>query len=130
MTAAVAAMKKMPQVECPVVNRFTPGLYTREMSLPAGTIAVSLVHKTEHPFVVSKGKLSVWTEGEGVKEISAPFTGITKAGTRRIVYVIEDAIWTTFHATRLKDSEKIGAKITFDPLKKLKGKVWLGLLQQ
>lgn len=130
LTKAVALMQQMPQVECPITHRFTPGIYAREMFLPAGTLAVSLVHKTEHPFVVSKGKLRVWTEREGVKEISAPFIGVTKPGTRRVVLVLEDAIWTTFHATKLKDPEKIGRKITSDPLVKLKEKSWRGLLQQ
>ena len=30
-------------------------------------------------------------------EITAPYTGITKAGTRRVLYIIEDCIWTTYH---------------------------------
>ena len=48
---------------------------------------------------MSKGKLDVWTEGRGWVRIVAPFHGITKAGTRRALRIIEDTIWTTFHPT-------------------------------
>ncbi len=76
---------------------FTPGLYAREYSAVANTLCVSMTHKTEHIFVISQGMVSVWVDGvETVYE--APYIGITKPGTRRILFVWEDLIWTTFHA--------------------------------
>jgi len=85
-------------IECPVDHIFTPGLYTRQIFMPAGSFITSKIHKTEHPYVVSQGLVSVWIdEGEEIV-IDAPFTGITKPGTRRVLYVWEDTIWTTFHA--------------------------------
>lgn len=96
---------------CPLTHRFTPGLYTREIFMPAGTIITSKIHKTEHPFVVSKGRLWVLVEGGEWEHIEAPHTGITRPGTRRLLFVEEDTIWTTFHPTPLTDLDAIEAAI-------------------
>lgn len=93
------ALGHAPPVEMPLQHRFTPGLYSREIFMPAGAVVVSKVHKTEHQFVVSKGRVSVWSEADGVVELRAPHAGVTKPGTRRILVVHEDTIWTTFHPT-------------------------------
>jgi hypothetical protein len=89
-------LSNYPPIECPVIHRFIPGMYIREIYMPAGTFCTSKIHKFEHPFVVSKGKVSVWIDGE-IQVIEAPYWGITKPGTRRILFVQEDCIWTTFH---------------------------------
>ena len=98
-------------VECPVVHRFTPGMYIREIFIPAGTLLTSMEHKTAHPFVISQGRVMVSSENEGSVTYAAPFTGITLPGTRRALYAITDVIWTTFHATDLTDVEEIGKAI-------------------
>jgi len=97
--ALEAALVKYPQIDMPVVHRFTPGLYMREIHMPAGSLCTSKIHKTEHPFVVLSGRCSVWSEGNGVEHICAPFVGITKPGSRRVLYIHEDTVWITFHVT-------------------------------
>jgi hypothetical protein len=93
-----AMVENFEQVNCPVTHLFTEGMYTREIFMPKGSLVTSKIHKTEHPFVLSKGKLLVSIDkGEWV-EMEAPFTGITRAGTRRVAYILEDTVWTTFHA--------------------------------
>ena len=114
LTAALPALRDMPQVEMPLVHRFTPGLYTRQITMPAGTAVVSRTHKFEHPFVVVKGRCRVWIENEGVKEIVAPHVGITKAGTRRVIYVDTETVWLTFHTTQLTDPDEIVKSVTLD----------------
>jgi hypothetical protein len=109
-----AAMKRLPQVDCPLVHRFTPGLYVREIFMPKGTFIISKIHKTEHPFIVSKGHVAVWIEGVGVVEIKAPYCGVTKAGTRRILYIREDCVWTTFHPTDKTDVNEIEKDVIFN----------------
>lgn len=99
------------KVHCPVINRFTPGLYIREILIPAGTLITSMSHRKEHPFVISHGHIRVSSETEGDVIYRAPHTGITKPGTKRILYAIEDTIWTTFHVTDETDIEKIGLEI-------------------
>jgi hypothetical protein len=98
-----AMMLQFPPVDCPVEHVFTPGLYTRQCLLPAGTVLISKIHRTEHPYAVLTGRARVWTEGEGVVEVRAPAFGITKPGTRRVIWSLEDTVWVTFHPTELTD---------------------------
>ncbi len=91
---------------CPLKHTFADGLYIRQMSAPKGMLNVSKLHKTTHPYFILKGKFSVSTE-MGFVLIQAPYMGITKAGTKRIVYFHEDTIWITVHATEETDLEKI-----------------------
>lgn len=109
---AEVAMSQLPQIECPLVHVFTPGLYTRELTVPAGTFFTSKIHLTEHPFIVSKGTISVWVNGQ-VEFITAPFLGVTFPGTRRVFYTHEETVWTTFHPTDLTDVDEIEAQIIF-----------------
>lgn len=100
-------------IDCPLVHRFTPGMYIREIFMPAGSLITSKIHKTEHPFTVSKGKVAVSIDGKDWEEFEAPYTGITKPGTRRILYIIEDCIWTTYHlnADNCEDLDEIENKL-------------------
>lgn len=86
-----------PIVDCPLIHRFTPGLYIREIFMPKDTLITSKIHKTSHPFTVSKGRLIVNIDMREWVGIEAPYTGITRPGTRRVLYIIEDCIWTTYH---------------------------------
>jgi hypothetical protein len=106
-----ASLARLPQVEMPLTHRFTPGLYVREIFMPKGTLVISKIHKTEHPYVVLKGHAAVLTEDGTVQQIKAPFIGITKAGTRRVLFVHEDCVWATFHPTDLTDPAAIEEQI-------------------
>lgn len=86
-----------PQVDCPVNDFFCDGIYARQCFIPKGTVLTSKIHKTEHLYIVSAGRISVKTE-QGEEIIEAPHTGVTLPNTRRILYALEDTIWTTFHA--------------------------------
>lgn len=86
------------QVDCPLIHLFTPGMYIREIFMPKGTVIVSKIHNTTHPYIVSKGVVAVYnSEKDFSGVIEAPFTGITYPNTRRVLEIIEDTIWTTFH---------------------------------
>lgn len=95
------------RVEMPVKHRFTPGIYSREIHIPAGTMLTSAIHRTEHPFVISKGRIAVISENEGRVIYEAPHHGVTKPGTRRLLHAETDTVWTTFHATEETDVQKI-----------------------
>lgn len=93
----VAISNNLQPSDCPVVHRFTKGLYSREISVPAGTVIVSKIHKSQHPYIISKGRVLVSENMEQLTERSAPYTGITQPGTRRVIIALEDSVWTTFH---------------------------------
>jgi len=101
------ALAQLPRVELPVTHRFTKGMYIREIQIPAGTMLTSMTHKTQHPFVISKGSIMVTSDNEGGVVYEAPYTGITEPNTRRALHAITDVVWTTFHVTDETDVEKI-----------------------
>jgi hypothetical protein len=101
----VAMLENFEPVHCLTTHRFTDGMYIREIFMPAGSLITSKVHKTEHPYIVSYGKVAVSIDGDDWDEITAPYTGITKPGTRRVLYILEDCIWTTFHRVNDMKSE-------------------------
>lgn len=105
-------MVKYEPRECPLIHRFTPGLYIREILMPKDTLLTSLKHLTTHPFFIMKGDISVWYHDAPVQRYKAPYTGITHAGTRRLLYAHEDTIWTTVHITDLQDPDEIAKSIT------------------
>jgi quercetin dioxygenase-like cupin family protein len=87
-----------------------PGLYVRELTMPAGLIVVSRIHLREHPFYILSGEVSVY-DGNGVSTYVGPYKGITKPGTKRVLYTHKDTVWVTFHATdktTVEDLEKAG----------------------
>jgi len=98
-------INNFPVIDCPIRHFFTDGLYAREMSAPADSLITSKIHKTEHLFILSKGSLCVWDENGNEVILEAPYIGITKAGTRRVAYIIEDVVWTTFHANPENENE-------------------------
>lgn len=116
-----AYMYQFDGVECPLDHQFTPGLYARSILMPAGTLVVSMIHKEEHPYDVLVGSAYVFIEGEW-ERIRAPHTGVTKAGTRRVLYIEDDCVWRTFHSIKVmpvsKSKEDILAAVeaNFDDL--------------
>ncbi len=103
----------------PLKHSFGDGCYIREIFMPAGELIVSKIHKKLHPFFVLKGHLSILTE-DGMQTIKAPYSGITKPGTKRILYMHEDTVFITVHVTdktELREIEEdVIAKDFSDPL--------------
>src|SRR5207244_83087 len=71
--------------------------YAREILIRAGTVLTGKVHSTEHLNIVSQGRIIVWTE-DGMKEVAAPCTLVSRPGTKRVGFALEDTVWTTIHA--------------------------------
>lgn len=67
----------------------------------ANTFITSKKHMTTHPFTISEGKVSVYTEKDGVITYEAPYSGITTPGTRRVLFNHSEVRWTTFHQTNV-----------------------------
>ncbi len=92
-----AQMRMMEQLVIEPVHHFVDGLYAREITIRAGTILTGKVHSTEHLNIVSAGRIAVWTE-DGMKIVAAPCTLISRPGTKRVGFALEDTVWTTIHA--------------------------------
>lgn len=91
---------------------FVPDQYIREITMKKGSIIVTRKHLVDHVFIISKGVVTVFVPGEGISILQAPYTGITKAGTKRLLYVNEETIWTTTHPN--KSNEKCPDKVVIE----------------
>lgn len=96
--AAEAQMLQLPQVELPVKDYFSYGVYARELFIPKGVMLTGKIHKYENLNIISQGELLVLVDDE-IKRLCAPFTIVSPAGTKRIAYAIQDTVWTTIHGT-------------------------------
>jgi hypothetical protein len=90
----------------PLEHAFGDGMYVRKIVMPSGQLIVSKIHRQTHPYFIMSGDVSVLTE-EGVKRIKAPYHGMTKAGTKRILYTHEETTWITVQQTHETDLAKI-----------------------
>lgn len=98
-----ARLREFPQIDIEIVHHFADGVYAREARLKAGTVATGKIHAGEHLNIVSAGAIEVWTE-DGMKVIRAPFTFVSRPGTKRVGLALLDTVWTTVHAN--PDNEK------------------------
>lgn len=84
-----------------VKHVFAPGVYVRQVVMPAGSAIVGKIHATEHVVIVSAGRVISVTESDGQHEIIGPCIFTVPAGTKRALYVLEDCTWATVHPTVL-----------------------------
>lgn len=114
-----AILEGVPQVECPLEHRFAPGVYVRAMYVPAGVYASGAVHKTEHVTIVV-GHCFLTTD-EGVKEFSGYTSFVSKPGSKRAIYAVQDTIVTTIHPTDETDLDKLAELLTESKAEELLG---------
>ena len=91
---------------CPTKHHFAPGLYAREILIPAGVVIVGKIHRHAHVNTISQGHVTVATEF-GTQELRAPVSFVSVPGTKRAVFAHEDTVWTTYHPTTETDLAKI-----------------------
>lgn len=117
-------MKEQPNVlgenPFPLEHTFGDGTYIRKLTVPAKTLTVTKIHAVTHPFFLMKGSISIYSEN-GVSHHTAPYNGITLAGTKRIIYHHDEVIFITVHPnpSNCKNIEILEEKVTvrtFDEL--------------
>lgn len=105
---------------CPLEHHFTPGLYVRQITIPAGTTLVGKIHRESHPIFLLSGKMVLCTE-DGDRVLEGPQMLISKAGDQRAAFTITDVVWITVHANpsdtqELHELERLIIAPTFDAL--------------
>lgn len=101
MRAAVLALEavllQMPEyleeVEIHTRHLYAEGVYLREMTAKAGTLLTGRTQHEVNANILSKGKVLVASEF-GVYTYTAPCTFISPKGDKRVIWVMEDCIWT------------------------------------
>jgi hypothetical protein len=92
----LAVMRVVPQVPLPLTHRFQPGVYLREIFMPAGTVVVGYRHKTKHWNIVLTGSAEVVMERPGEEAaapIVAPAIFESEAGVQKRMIIREDCRW-------------------------------------
>lgn len=97
---------KCEQVACPVVHSFAPGIYMREVALPAGSFVIGHHQNFEHMNIFLKGKVTMLNDDGTAVTLTAPMRFIGKPG-RKIGYIHEDVVWMNVYATDERDVEKL-----------------------
>jgi hypothetical protein len=100
----IEIVDSVPQLEIPVTHYFSPGIYAREITMPAGMTGVGHIHKHRHLNIALTGHALVTWDGQ-TQEIRAPFIFESLPGAQKAFQVFEDLRWITIHAnpTEIRD---------------------------
>jgi hypothetical protein len=106
-----ALVDRMRPVEekdwCPLKHYFAPGLYLRQIFMPAGAVVVGRVHKTEHFNILVSGSCAIVHDDFTREVLKAPMVFVSKPGVQKVLLILEDMVWMTTHPTEETDLEKI-----------------------
>jgi len=80
----------------PTQNHFAPGMYVREMFIPAGSMLVGKAHVHEHLNILLSGSMYVRMEDK-LHYFKAPCIFKSGVGTKKIGYHPEDTRFATVH---------------------------------
>lgn len=80
------------------IHRHMPGVYMRELTMPAGAVIVGKRHAQVHAVMMTRGECVVVTE-RGQETMTAPCTFISPAGEKRVLFIISETTWVTVHRT-------------------------------
>lgn len=108
MDEVIDKLIDMPQVPCPVIHRFSPGLYIREIHLPAGAFAIGHEQKFEHFNVMLSGHVMMVNIDGSTTEFIAP-QSYSGAPGRKAGYIVEDTVWQNIYPTDETDIDKLEA---------------------
>ena len=93
-------------IDCPVTHHFGPGIYIRDIFIPAGTLAIGHAHKGPCLNELLKGEMRVVTPDGDVKTIAAPHVFVSGAG-RKVAFAITDCVFRNLHATDETDLDRL-----------------------
>lgn len=118
-----AMMLEMPDHkvgDCmPLRHEFADGIYARTIVLEKGSFVIGKIHRKAHHNFLLRGKVAVLTE-EGPQILIAPCQFVSKPGTKRAVYAIEESEWSTVHnvgdETDLEKIENIVITPTYEEI--------------
>jgi hypothetical protein len=94
------------QIVPEVVHWYGHKSYVRQMTAPAGTVAVGKIHKFKQVHVIISGEVSIYTD-DGPVRIQAPCVFTAPAGSKRAAYFHKDTVWLTIHGSEKTDPEEL-----------------------
>lgn len=112
LIAAENFLLTLPNTEFEVVHHFSPGIYARELHIPAGFVLTGKIHKTEHLCIVH-GDILIESE-QGGGRYTGYHTFTSNPGVKRIGRTFADTIFTTIHATWETDIARLESNLAAD----------------
>lgn len=99
-------------VDCPVVHHFGPGVYMREVTLPAGSCIVGHHHRDAHMNIMLRGSLVLVDDDGSERHLVAPQTFTAPPG-RKTAKVIEETVWLNIYPNvdECRDIDAIEARL-------------------
>ena len=88
------------------VHHFSDGLYTKEMHIPKGFVAITHAHAYSHLSILSKGSVVVRTDDK-IQTYQSPACLEIKKGIHHSIEALEDSVWYCIHATDETDVDSI-----------------------
>jgi len=101
-----SSLLELPQVECPIIHHFGPGVYAREATMPAGSLVVGHYHRFEHLNVFLKGHLTMFNENGSTTDMKAPIIFNSPPG-QKCAFIHEEAVWMNVYSTDETDVETL-----------------------
>lgn len=100
------------KTECPVTHHFEPGMYIREMHIPAETWFIGRPHLLGHRCTLEAGRVKLITE-KGSVELKAGDEMTTTPGYMMALYALTDVLGRTYHPnpTESRDIKALEADI-------------------
>lgn len=88
-----------PEESCPVEHIFEPGVYIREMRIPAGMLFIGRPHRHGHRCALLEGSVIHITEANAPHGVQrdAPFEVMTAPGTQMVLKTLTDVVGRTYH---------------------------------
>lgn len=109
------ALLSLPPVSTKVTHSFPPGLYMRQVAIPAGTVITTMVCKVDFPFILLRGEMEILTEGVSgpAERITGPHSMVMKAGFKRVLTILTDVetVGVFANPDNETDPDEIGRRI-------------------
>jgi len=102
---------QLPQIDLDLVNTFAGGVYSRQITIPKGTVIVGALHLTDHFNVCLRGDLTFVTV-DGPQRITGPCMFVAPGGTKKVAYANEETVWVNFHRATHDNPQDIVDSIT------------------
>lgn len=96
----------LPQGDAPVFHHFGPGIYLREVRMPAGALVVGHCHRASHMNIMLSGRLLLLDDDGSVRVLVAPFAYVSPPG-RKVALIVEDTAWCNVIATEERDIDAL-----------------------
>ncbi len=103
---AIGSLPEQIDLDQYTQHHFAPGIYVRELFIPAGTVLTGKIHRHELMNILVSGTIRVTTD-EGVKELTGPKIYNSAPDMKKAAYAVTDTIWLNIHPTEETDIMKI-----------------------